>query len=54
MTRRRQINTAFDEHDREQLQLLAAMNRIKLSEVVRRIVKAHLDKAKANLRETGN
>ena len=48
---RRKINTAFDDHDYEQLVLLAKMNRIKPSELVRRICKAHLDGRKANLRE---
>ncbi|BBZ93133.1 hypothetical protein BRDID11004_59680 [Bradyrhizobium diazoefficiens] len=48
---RRKINTAFDDHDYEQLQLLAAMNKIRLTELVRRIVQAHLDKRKVNLRE---
>jgi hypothetical protein len=47
---RRKIVTAFDDHDYEQLILLAAVNKIRLSELVRRIVRAHLDKGKANLR----
>jgi hypothetical protein len=47
----RKIATTFDAHDFEQLILLARMNRIKPTELVRRIVKAHLDKGKANLRE---
>jgi hypothetical protein len=51
---RKKINTAFDDHDYEQLALLAAMNKIRLTELVRRIVKAHLDKGKANLREEIN
>jgi hypothetical protein len=51
---RKKINTAFDDHDFEQLVLLAHLNRIKVTEVVRRIVKAHLDKGNANLREEIN
>jgi hypothetical protein len=51
---RKKINTAFDDHDFEQLVLLARLNRIKVTEVVRRIVKAHLDKGNANLREEIN
>ena len=47
---RRKIAAAFDEHDYEQLALLAKLNRIKLPELVRRICKAHLDKRKPNLR----
>ncbi|UPK03151.1 hypothetical protein [Bradyrhizobium sp. 170] len=39
----------FDRHDYEQLELLAKLNKIRLTELVRRIVKAHLDKGKANL-----
>jgi hypothetical protein len=46
---RPKIVASFDEHDFEQLVLLARMNRIKLSELVRRICKAHLDKARPNL-----
>jgi hypothetical protein len=46
---RRKIAAAFDQHDYEQLALLAKLNRIKLPELVRRIVKAHLDKGKPNL-----
>jgi hypothetical protein len=48
---RRKINTAFDDHDYEQLVLLARLNRLRLTELVRRLVKAHLDKSRANLRE---
>jgi len=48
---RPKIVTSFDEHDHDQLKLLAAMNHIKLSELVRRIVQAHLDKNKPRLRE---
>jgi hypothetical protein len=43
---RRKIAAAFDDHDYEQLELLAAMKKIKLPELVRRIVKAHLDGVK--------
>jgi hypothetical protein len=48
---RTKINTAFDDHDIEQLRLLARINKIRLTELVRRIVKAHLDKRKPNLAE---
>jgi hypothetical protein len=48
---RRKINTAFDDHDYDQLKLLAKLNRIKVTELVRRLCKAHLDKSRANLRE---
>jgi len=48
---RRKINTAFDDHDYDQLQLLAQMNKIKLTELVRGIVQAHLDKGKPRLKE---
>jgi hypothetical protein len=48
---RKKINTAFDDHDYEQLQLLARINRVRLTELVRRIVKAHLDKGKPSLAE---
>ena len=43
------IVASFDLHDYQQLQLLAKLNKIKLSELVRRIVTAHLDKGKPNL-----
>jgi hypothetical protein len=46
---RRKINTAFDDHDYEQLALLARLNKIRLTELVRRIVQAHLDKRKPYL-----
>ena len=48
---RRKINTAFDDHDYEQLELLARINKVRLTELVRRIVKAHLDKGTPNLAE---
>ena len=43
---RRKIVAALDDHDYEQLELLAKMHRIKLPEMVRRIVKEHLDGVK--------
>jgi hypothetical protein len=43
------VNTLFDEHDYQQLKLLAKLNKITMSELMRRIVKAYLDKGKANL-----
>ena len=46
---RRKINTAFDDHDYDQLLLLAKLNKIRLTELVRRIVQAHLDKRKPYL-----
>ena len=49
MMARKKINTAFDDHDYEQLLLLARINKIRLTELVRRIVKAHLDQGKPNL-----
>jgi hypothetical protein len=47
---RHRINTAFDDHDYEQLLLLARLNRIKVTELVRRLCKAHLDRNKPTLR----
>ena len=43
---RRKIVAALDDHDYEQLELLARMHKVKLPELVRRIVKAHLDGVK--------
>ena len=43
------INTRFTEHDYEQLTLLARINRIKRTELIRRICRAHLDGTRANL-----
>lgn len=40
---RKKIVAALDDHDYEQLELLARMAKIKLPEMVRRIIKAHLD-----------
>lgn len=45
------IAAVFDEHDYEQLKMLAKLNKVKLPELVRRICKAHLDKSKPNLAE---
>jgi hypothetical protein len=45
------INTAFDDHDYEQLMLLARLNKITVTELVRRVCKAHLDRNKPMLRE---
>jgi hypothetical protein len=47
----RPINTRFDDHDYEQLVMLAKINKIKTTDLIRRIVRAHLDGARANLRE---
>lgn len=38
------IVAVLDDHDYKQLVLLAKMHKIKVPEMVRRIVKAHLDK----------
>jgi hypothetical protein len=40
---RKKIVAALDDHDYEQLELLARVKKIKLPELLRRIVKAHLD-----------
>jgi hypothetical protein len=45
----RKIAATFDDHDHEQLVLLARLNKIKVSELVRRICRAYLDKGKPNL-----
>jgi len=50
-TERRKIVTAFDDHDFEQLELLARVNKISLSDLVRRLCQAYLDKGKVNLRQ---
>jgi hypothetical protein len=50
-TIRRRIITAFDDHDFEQLELLARVNKIRLPDLVRRLCQAYLDKRKANLRQ---
>jgi len=39
----------FDDHDVEQLELLAHLNKITMAELLRRICQAYLDKRKANL-----
>ena len=46
---RRKIIAALDDHDYEQLELLARMQKIKLPELLRRIIRAHLDKGQVNL-----
>ena len=48
---RRKISTAFDDHDYRQLELLARVNKTKLTDLVRKIVRAYLDGRKADLRE---
>jgi hypothetical protein len=45
----RHISTVFDDHDYDQLKLLAKLNRVTLSELVRRLCKAHLDRNKPTL-----
>lgn len=47
----RKLVVTFDEHDYDQLILLAKMNKLRTQELVRRICRAHLDKGKTNLRE---
>jgi hypothetical protein len=34
----------FDEHDYEQIEILAKLSKIKLAEQIRRICRAHLDR----------
>jgi hypothetical protein len=48
---RRKIVASLDDHDYDQLALLAKINKIKMPELVRRIVRAYLDRSKVNLRE---
>ena len=40
---RRKIVAALDDHDYDQLELVAKMHKTKLPELLRRIVKAYLD-----------
>jgi hypothetical protein len=47
---RRKIVAVFDDHDYEQLELLAKMNKVKLADLMRKIVKAYLDGRKAEQR----
>ena len=47
---RRKIVAVFDDHDYEQLELLAKLNKVTLTEMVRKIVKAYLDGRKAEQR----
>jgi hypothetical protein len=51
---RRKIVAALDDHDYEQLELLARMNKIKLPDLIRRIVRAYLDKGRTNLKGQDN
>jgi len=46
---RRKIVAALDDHDYDQLKLLAAIKKIKLPELVRRIVKGYLDGRKGDV-----
>jgi hypothetical protein len=43
----KKIATTFDDHDHAQLVLLARMNKIKLTDMVRKIVRFYLDGHKA-------
>ena len=45
----RKIVTTFSEHDHDQLVLLATLNKIKLTDMVRKIVRLYLDGHKAPL-----
>jgi hypothetical protein len=47
---RPKINTAFDEHDYDQLVMLAKLNRMRLAQLVRHICKAYIDGRKPELR----
>lgn len=47
----RKIVTTFDEHDYDQLVLLARMNKNKLPDMIRKIVRFYLDGHKSDLRE---
>lgn len=47
---RRKIVTSFDDHDFEQIVLLARMNKIAPSELVRKMCRAYLDKGDLKLR----
>jgi Ribbon-helix-helix protein, copG family len=42
----RQIHAGFDDHDYEQLALLARLNGISINELVRRLCRAYLDNEK--------
>jgi len=47
---RKKIVAAFDDHDFEQIVLLARMSKIPPSELIRKITKAYLDGCKVGLR----
>jgi hypothetical protein len=51
---RQKINTSFDDHDYDQLVLLAKMNRMKLAELVRYIVRSYIDGRKPELHGEGD
>jgi hypothetical protein len=48
---RSNINTKFDQHDFEQLIMLAKINKVTRTEIIRRIVKAYLDGRSLQLKE---
>jgi|EndMetStandDraft_4_1072995.scaffolds.fasta_scaffold2328772_1 hypothetical protein len=48
---RRKICASFDDHDYDQLVLLATINRMKLSDLLRKIIRAHLDGRRLELQE---
>jgi hypothetical protein len=49
--RRKKISTAFDDHDYEQIELLASMNKMTLPEMVRKICRVYLDGGKVPHRD---
>lgn len=48
---RRKIVASLDDHDYDQLLMLAKINKIKMPELIRKIVRAYLDGRTANLKE---
>jgi hypothetical protein len=49
--RRRKIIASVDDHDFDQLILLAKMNKVGTQELVRRVIREHLDSSKPHLKE---
>ncbi|MEY9184723.1 metal-responsive CopG/Arc/MetJ family transcriptional regulator [Bradyrhizobium sp. USDA 326] len=47
------INTAYSQHDYDQIALLARLNNVTRSEMVRRIVQAYLDKVEPRIKLSG-
>jgi hypothetical protein len=46
----RKMVLTFDEHDYDQLLLLAKLHKCSVTELVRRIIRAHLDKRELELK----